>query len=621
MKYINYSLCILGFAVGSLSAQAPTAGAGTPSFNSSNVISLFSNTYTNKSVDTWRTPWSSATLKDTTIAGDDMKRYSSLDFVGIEATGSNLLNISTMNYVHIDFWTSNATTFRLKLVNWGADKSYGGGDDSEHEVIFTSPTQSTWNQWHIPMSSFTGLSGKDAIAQIILSALPTGSAEVYVDNLLFTTEAQTNGPQAPSAGAVAPTVESAQVISIFSNAYTNKAVDTWRTPWSNATLGDTTIASDDMKRYTNLDFVGVEATGANLIDASAMQYVHLDFWTPNATTFRIKLVDWGADKSYGGGDDKEFEIASTGHATGEWISWHLPLSSFTGLTSHSSIAQIIFSALPTGSSTVFIDNFFFTTENSKNPLYGPKTAAAAPTLPANQVISLFSDVYPDKTVDTWRTPWSNATVNDTIIASDTMKHFSKLDFVGIEATGANSINASGMTNINLDFWTVNATTFRIKLVDWGADGAYGGGDDSEHEIASTAHGLKQWNNWSIPLADFTGMTGKTKISQIIFSALPTATADVYVDNIYFSTNSSKVASVEANTSVSVYPNPSVGNLFVSSASSIQMVEMFDAAGRKVLSQTANAQLVTLNVSELQCGTYQVVTTTPEGKSSSSIILE
>jgi hypothetical protein len=52
-----------------------------------------------------------------------------------------------------------------------------------------------------------------------------------------------------------------------------------------------------------------------------------------------------------------------------------------------------------------------------------------------------------------------------------------------------------------------------------------------------------------------------------------------------------------------------------------MVEMFDAAGRKVLSQTANAQLVTLNVSDLQCGTYQVVTTTPEGKSSSSIILE
>jgi hypothetical protein len=332
------------------------------------------------------------------------------------------------------------------------------------------------------------------------------------------------------------------------------------------------------------------------------------------------LVDWGADKAYGGGDDKEHEIASTTHASGEWISWHLPLSSFTTLTNRSSIAQIIFSALPSGSATVFIDNFFFTTENSKNPLYGPKTAATAPTLPANQVVSLFSDVYPDKKVDTWRTPWSNATWNDTIIASDTMKHYSKLDFVGIEATGANSIDASGMTHINVDFWTVNATTFRIKLVDWGADGAYGGGDDSEHEIVSSTHGLKRWNNWKIALADFTGLKGKSKISQIIFSALPTAAADVYLDNIYFSTNSSAV-NTPAEAKVSVYPNPSVGNLFVSAASSIQMVEMFDAAGRKVLSQTANAQLVTLNVSDLQCGTYQVVTTTPEGKSSSSIILE
>ena len=619
MKYINYTLCILGFAASSLSAQAPTSGAGTPSFNSSNVISLFSNAYTNKNVDTWRTPWSSATLKDTSISGDDMKRYSALDFVGIEATGSNILDISSMNYVHVDFWTSNATIFRVKLVNWGADKSYGGGDDSEHEVVFTSPTQSTWNQWHIPMSSFSGLSGKDPKAQIILSAQPTGSAEVYVDNILFTTEAQSNAPQAPSAGAVTPTVEAASVISIFSNAYTNKAVDTWRTPWSNATFADTTIGSDDMKRYTKLDFVGIEATGANLIDASAMQYVHIDFWTPNATTFRIKLVDWGADKAYGGGDDKEHEIASTTHASGEWISWHLPLSSFTTLTNRSSIAQIIFSALPSGSATVFIDNFFFTTENSKNPLYGPKTAATAPSLPANQVVSLFSDVYPDKKVDTWRTPWSNASWNDTIIASDTMKHYGKLDFVGIEATGANSIDASGMTHINVDFWTVNATTFRIKLVDWGTDGAYGGGDDSEHEIVSSTHGLKQWNNWKIALADFTGLKGTSKISQIIFSALPTAAADVYLDNIYFSTSSSAV-NTPAAAKVSVYPNPSMGILNITSEVALEQVQVFDATGRLVASALSNALSVSLDIAALQSGSYQVVTTTQAGKATTALLV-
>lgn len=33
---------------------------------------------------------------------------------------------------------------------------------------------------------------------------------------------------------------------------------------------------------------------------------HIDVWTPNVTTFKIKIVDFGSDGSYQGGDDKEF---------------------------------------------------------------------------------------------------------------------------------------------------------------------------------------------------------------------------------------------------------------------------------------------------------------------------
>ena len=41
------------------------------------------------------------------------------------------------------------------------------------------------------------------------------------------------------------------------------------------------------------------------------------------------------------------------------------LSDFTGLTTKSNISQIIFSAIPVGSTTLYLDNIYF----SKNPTY------------------------------------------------------------------------------------------------------------------------------------------------------------------------------------------------------------------------------------------------------------
>ena len=66
--------------------------------------------------------------------------------------------------------------------------------------------------------------------------------------------------------------------------------------------------------------------GENLIDASAMQYFHMDIWSPNMATFRIKLVDFGNDGNYAGGDDSEHEMVFTGIGNNTWISYNLPLA-------------------------------------------------------------------------------------------------------------------------------------------------------------------------------------------------------------------------------------------------------------------------------------------------------
>jgi hypothetical protein len=122
------------------------------------------------------------------------------------------------------------------------------------------------------------------------------------------------------------------VISLFSDAYTDVAIDTWRTPWSVGDLTDVTIDGQLVKQYTNLDFVGIESTTVPL-DLTGGTHFHVDVWTPNAEQLRIKLVDFGADGLFGGGDDTEAELVFDETTTpaivqGEWISLDIPLADF-----------------------------------------------------------------------------------------------------------------------------------------------------------------------------------------------------------------------------------------------------------------------------------------------------
>ena len=165
-------------------SNEPTTAAPTPTRNAADVISLFSNAYINVPVDTWRTSWSSGVLADITIAGNATKKYSALDFVGIE-TVSKQVDISGMTHMHIDVWSPDFTLFGVKLVDIGADGAFGGGNDKEHQVDFNAPAKGQWVTLDIPLTSFTGLSTKKNIAQLILVGRPIVASTVFVDNVYF----------------------------------------------------------------------------------------------------------------------------------------------------------------------------------------------------------------------------------------------------------------------------------------------------------------------------------------------------------------------------------------------------------------------------------------------------
>jgi len=180
----------------------------------------------------------------------------------------------------------------------------------------------------------------------------------YFDNITFSAGGGT--PEGPTAAAPTPTYPAENVISLFSNAYTNVTVDTWSADWDSADVSDVQVDGNDMKLYTGLAFAGIEFT-SQTIDASGMNYFHMDFWTPDPTTapaiFKIKLVDFGADGVWGNDDvEHELEFDEATLATESWVSFDIPLSDFTGLTTTGHLAQLIISGDP---NTVYLDNIMF----------------------------------------------------------------------------------------------------------------------------------------------------------------------------------------------------------------------------------------------------------------------
>ncbi|MCB0575199.1 MAG: hypothetical protein KDC61_11615, partial [Saprospiraceae bacterium] len=65
------------------------------------------------------------------------------------------------------------------------------------------------------------------------------------------------------------------------------------------------------------------------------------------------------------------------------------------------------------------------------------------------------------------------------------------------------------------------------------DGAFGGGDDVEHQLNYDMPAQGQWVSYDIPLSDFTGLTTRAHVSQYILVGQPTGANTVYVDNVYF----------------------------------------------------------------------------------------
>jgi len=106
-----------------------------------------------------------------------------------------------------------------------------------------------------------------------------------------------------------PTKAAANVISLFSNAYTSVPVEYYNgywQPYQTTQSADFVVNGDNVLNYTNFNFVGIQF-GAPTVNASTMTYLHIDVFVPgtlaSGASLKIQLVDFGADGSSGGTDN------------------------------------------------------------------------------------------------------------------------------------------------------------------------------------------------------------------------------------------------------------------------------------------------------------------------------
>lgn len=178
----------------------------------------------------------------------------------------------------------------------------------------------------------------------------------------------------------------------------------------------------------------------------------------------------------------------------------------------------------------YFDNITF---SAGTPVAAPTVPAPTPTLPANEVISIFSGAYTPLPGVNLNPTWGQATVvSFVVIQGDTVMKYGGLNYQGTELNQNLNLVSAGMQYVHIDFWTANSTELNFFLISPGPN---------QESVALIPPGTtEEWVSVDIPLSDFEPTVNLTEVFQLMF----TGNGTIYLDNIYFSTMVSDVKEIQ-----------------------------------------------------------------------------
>lgn len=235
-----------------------------------------------------------------------------------------------------------------------------------------------------------------------------------------------------------PNRPAADVISLFSDVYTDIVIDTFDTPWCPGTTSEILVASNPTKVVTGLGCEGVEfITGR--FDATAFTTFHMDIYT-NADTanksFNVKWSNWNGGASEANALEYSATNANvlTSPNPGTWISIDIPLANFTpiGNADRNDFVQFVISS---DLGTVYYDNLYLhkgTTASVDDVNAAVFTAYPNPTS-NNWTISGTSTINSVAIFDIMGKQISTVEANDTDVVINTTSMVAGMYFAKIES--------------------------------------------------------------------------------------------------------------------------------------------------------------------------------------------
>lgn len=175
----------------SFAYTGPSTGAPTPpNRNSFDVVSLFSNSYTNITIDTWSAPWDNSDYEDLQIGGNDTKKITFGNFIGVDfSTPGNHVDLSQMTNFHMDFYTETPSligkVFNTKISQWGGTNAeVSAAELNINDGTSPAVVSGSWVSIDVPMTigPWSNNLTRNDIAQFLITS---NLSVVYVDNIYF----------------------------------------------------------------------------------------------------------------------------------------------------------------------------------------------------------------------------------------------------------------------------------------------------------------------------------------------------------------------------------------------------------------------------------------------------
>lgn len=164
--------------------------APTPTRDPSQVISIFSDHYTNVPVDFFNGFWQPFQVTesaDFVVNGDNILNYTNFNFVGNQFANPTV-DATTKPNLHLNMYIPGTVPanldFLISIVNFGPDGEQGGGDDTRQQVFFNASDfeANTWATLEIPIT----LSDKSNLGLLIYENVNASTLRnFYLDNIYF----------------------------------------------------------------------------------------------------------------------------------------------------------------------------------------------------------------------------------------------------------------------------------------------------------------------------------------------------------------------------------------------------------------------------------------------------